>query len=201
MKTENHWLQTLVLWLAWIPGHMEIADNEKADKAVKEAAKSKTGNINFIHKPLKSSRSNIINQITKKDWQEAWKIGKDDAKHLRRITTKVQDQESKSCTTESLIAYPVCNRRDCVRDTVRWISTFTDSALKNHHYANAGKKPSKILNTIDYTVQDMTNKGPNSGKRRNANRETAVLPRVYQFYTRIREGNRKISILKRYHYN
>src|SRR5579859_2960008 len=81
--------------LVWIPGHMNIAGNEKANKAARDAAKSKTPDVNFIHKPLKSSRSNIINQTTKRDWLNAWKNGKDNAKQLRRITTKVQDQESK----------------------------------------------------------------------------------------------------------
>ena len=81
--------------LVWIPGHMEIVGNEKADEAAKEAAKSKKVDVNFTHKPLKSSRSNVINQIVKKDWLDAWKNGKDNAKQLRRITTKAQDQESK----------------------------------------------------------------------------------------------------------
>src|SRR5579859_2012914 len=81
--------------LIWIPGHMEIVGNEKADEAAKEAAKSKKVDVNFTHKPLKSSRSNVINQIVKKDWLDAWKNGKDNAKQLRRITTKAQDQESK----------------------------------------------------------------------------------------------------------
>ena len=82
--------------LIWIPGHMEIAGNEMADKAAKEAAKSRAADVNFTHKPLKSSRSNAINQAVKNDWHEAWKNEKDHAKLLRRITAKIQDhQESK----------------------------------------------------------------------------------------------------------
>ena len=85
------------LHIEWVPGHMDIEGNETVDKAAKEAAQSKGRGVDtmrFKHKPLKSARINFIKQTTKKEWEEEWNTSKDDARHLRRITSKMQVKES-----------------------------------------------------------------------------------------------------------
>ena len=74
---------------------MEIIGNEEADKAAKEAARSKGRNgMPFIHQNMKSVRNQTIKQAAKKEWKIAWKNKNDSAKHLRRITTKIEAQNS-----------------------------------------------------------------------------------------------------------
>jgi hypothetical protein len=67
--------RNIVTEIKWIPGHKDIDGNEEADKALKEAAKSKVENANILrstHKPLKSARSvNIKREITN-DWNMSW---------------------------------------------------------------------------------------------------------------------------------
>ena len=78
--------------IIWVPGHMDIEGNETADKAAKEAAKSKgnPGTVPFHYRTLKSARNVVIKQTSRNEWEQAWKNGKGTARHLRRITTSPQ---------------------------------------------------------------------------------------------------------------
>jgi hypothetical protein len=148
--------------LIWIPGHMEIAGNENADEAAKEAAKSKIMDTNSHHKP---PRFNTIYQSVKKVWHEAWENGKDGTKPLRRIT--------KFQSGESMKLYNNITNRTSLAQLVRlrtghcslnqYLHRF--GIEESHHYANAGTESSKMSNTIYYIAQGTTDKGPNSGKR------------------------------------
>jgi ribonuclease HI len=88
--------RTMTIKITWIPGHRDIHGNETVDKHAKEAAKSK-GNSGHVpttaHKSLKSSRLNTIKQAIDNDWDVAWKAVKNDAKQLRRITSKRHTQK------------------------------------------------------------------------------------------------------------
>jgi ribonuclease HI len=83
----------MIIEIIWVPGHEDVAGNEKADEAAKEAAKSE-GNDPSIprssHKPLKSARSVCIKREVTDDWNESWEsqAPNRDAKQLRQITKK-----------------------------------------------------------------------------------------------------------------
>jgi ribonuclease HI len=80
----------LTVSLEWVPGHVNIKGNEKADEAAKEAAKSlgRAEIAQFKHKALKSSRDMIIKKNALTEWTKAWQSGKENAMHLRRITKR-----------------------------------------------------------------------------------------------------------------
>ena len=79
--------------LIWVPGHMDIAGNEEADRTAKEAARSRdTNGMALTHKTMKSARNQIIKRVAKTEWKIGWEKGKATAQHLRRITTKTGAQ-------------------------------------------------------------------------------------------------------------
>ena len=81
--------------LIWVPGHMDIAGNEEADKSAKEAARSRGTNVMIsTHKIMKSARNQIIKRTSRKEWKIAWENGRNTAKHLRHITMKSEAQNS-----------------------------------------------------------------------------------------------------------
>ena len=56
----------------WIPGH----SNKEADKAAKEAARSKgTNGMIFTHKTMKSARNQTMKRVAKEEWKIV-KMGK-----------------------------------------------------------------------------------------------------------------------------
>ena len=75
---------TYALQIEWVPGHIGILGNEKADQVAKSAAMEK---INPAPQPtLKSARANEIHQAIKQEQQKQWQNGKETAAHLRNIT-------------------------------------------------------------------------------------------------------------------
>ena len=85
--------------LVWIPGHMDIPGNEKADEMAKDAAKSKgTTGDPFPFNTLKSMRNNAIKQASRNEWDS---IRKKELKssHLHRIINKVQSYPSSALYT------------------------------------------------------------------------------------------------------
>ena len=76
----------------WVPGHKDVDVNEKADKAAREAAKSKSSQPiqATTQRPLKSARTAGIRCETINDWNESWRSQDPscDAMQLCRITQK-----------------------------------------------------------------------------------------------------------------
>jgi hypothetical protein len=58
--------------LTWIPGHIDINGNEKADQEAKRAATDPTLSRPFNHGTLKSAHTQQIKQMAQQQWNEEW---------------------------------------------------------------------------------------------------------------------------------
>lgn len=71
--------------LVWVPGHMDIDGNERADEAAKIIARAKRSETHFPHRIMKSGRNVANLRKLKADWIKSWQNEKKDAKLLRNI--------------------------------------------------------------------------------------------------------------------
>ena len=76
---------TMNITIVWIPGHIDISENEKADDAAKHAAQNEGLGTDPSPPTMKAVRNIIIKQRCKEEWEQRWNKGKD-AKQLRRIS-------------------------------------------------------------------------------------------------------------------
>jgi hypothetical protein len=81
--------------VVWVPGHVDIAGNEEADKAAKQAAKSRgTLGTTTTYKTMKSARNQVIKEKAKREWKIGWENGRNTARHLWHIITKSEAQNT-----------------------------------------------------------------------------------------------------------
>jgi hypothetical protein len=76
-----------IMQFDWVPAHVGIDGNEKADQAAKSAAMEKINPAPHTT-ILKSARANEIHQAIEQENQKLWVNGKDTAAHLRNITKR-----------------------------------------------------------------------------------------------------------------
>ena len=149
--------------LVWVPGHMDIAGNEEADKAAKEAARSRDtngGTAAVTHKTMKSARNQTIERAAKMEWKIGWEKGKATAQHLRRITTKT---EMEAHNTHKLYN-SITKRPDiAMLSRLRTGHCFLNQYLHRFHHEDSPECTcgSGALETV---VPSTTKKGPNSSK-------------------------------------
>jgi hypothetical protein len=83
------------LTIRWIPGHLDIEGNEKADEAAKKAAQNPTINGNpawdtwtrkYAHYPLKSAQKGKVNALAKVKWKDQWMAETGTANPLRHLS-------------------------------------------------------------------------------------------------------------------
>jgi hypothetical protein len=96
--------------IEWVPGHVGIVGNEKADQAAKSAAIEK---INPAPQPtiLKSAQANEIHQAIKQEQQKQWLNGKETATRLRNITKQNMTKRTPKQTQPSSRIYGNLSKR------------------------------------------------------------------------------------------
>jgi ribonuclease HI len=72
--------------LVWVPGHMDIAGNEKADEEAKKAAREHPTGQPPLQNKLKSVQVTKINEDTSIAARTAWNRGKTNARQHRKMT-------------------------------------------------------------------------------------------------------------------
>ena len=115
--------------ITWIPGHMDIEGNERADAEAKHAATTPAASLSFKHRPLKSCRVQDIKKLTKDQWNRTWLKNTKTSQHLRRITTK-QGRENRPET----IQQPP--KQNCVRTS----SSAADRTLRIERLPSPGRE-------------------------------------------------------------
>jgi ribonuclease HI len=78
--------QSQLVKLTWIPGHVDIDGNEKADEEAKRAATDPTLGLPFNHGTLKSARTQQIKQMAQQKWNKEWTNHTKTATLLHHIT-------------------------------------------------------------------------------------------------------------------
>jgi hypothetical protein len=96
--------------IEWVPGHVGIDGNEKADQAAKSAAIEK---INPVEHPttLKSARANEIHQAIEQEQQEQCVNGNKTAAHVQNITKRNMTKRNPKRTTSSTRIYQQLSNR------------------------------------------------------------------------------------------
>ena len=125
------------LRLEWIPGHMSIDGNEKADQAAKSAALQGTqSNPNHL-RCLKSARNNSIRQTIATEWLTEQHNGQDNACQLRNIIKRPN-------TKPSLNAYQMLGDK---RKHIAWIARLRTGHCSLNKYLNR-------INVVDTPICD-----------------------------------------------
>ena len=72
--------------IAWVPGHMDRAGNEKADEEAKKAAEEQILEESSIQYKLKSAQATKINNDINTAARNGWNNGKSNARQHRKLT-------------------------------------------------------------------------------------------------------------------
>ena len=76
-----------MITIIWIPGHMCIEGNDKADAMAREATKLvPQGQSHHRYKPLKAAQNQAVKEAARNEWERRWREGTREAQQLRRIS-------------------------------------------------------------------------------------------------------------------
>ena len=73
-----------IIHIEWVPGHMNIKGNERADQAAKAAVIPNTISSPII--TMKSAQNQSIKTMAKNKWEIEWKTGRQNARRLRNMS-------------------------------------------------------------------------------------------------------------------
>ena len=97
-----------IIHIEWVPGHMNIKGNERADQAAKAAAIPNTTSPPTII--MKSAQNQSIKTMAKNKWEIEWKTGRENARRLRNMSQHPD-------TTTELKLYGTLQRKHVVWTT------------------------------------------------------------------------------------